>query len=215
MRHPKHALCSIVVTLVALAVGSAQAQGIVGSRHDFSSTGWDWDFMHGGSNEICIPCHTPHDSETVVAGALWNHELSTATYSLYSSLTLDATVDQPVGVSKLCLSCHDGSVALDSWGGQTGSVFWGSGHDDVMGTELDDDHPISFIYDENLASNDGQLFDPTTGLSGLGGTIDGDLLFDSRVECASCHDVHDGLGTEYLLRVSDPETGLCRICHDK
>lgn len=82
--------------------------GIAGSDHDFSGEGW-------AGGQICIVCHTPHNSDVSVADApLWNHEVSTALYTLYSSPTLDATVNQPSGASKLCLSCHDGSLECAS-----------------------------------------------------------------------------------------------------
>jgi predicted CXXCH cytochrome family protein len=106
-------------------------------------------------------------------------------------------------------------VALDSWGGQTGTVFWGAGHKDVMGTDLTDDHPISFTYNAALAGDDGGLVDPETTASGLGGTIEADLLFNGRLECASCHDPHDELGNDRMLRLSNAGSAFCLACHEK
>lgn len=172
--------------------------------------------MHGGSDEICIPCHTPHNADvTVIDAPLWNHQVTVAVFTPYSSSTLNATVGQPNGSSKLCLSCHDGTVALDSWGGQTGTVFWSSGHNDVMGTDLTDDHPISFTYDATLAFNDLELHDPTITNSGLGGTVSGDLLINNQLECSSCHDVHNEFGNNYLLRIDNIASSLCLTCHNK
>ncbi len=174
--------------------------------------------MHGGTDEICIPCHTPHNADaSVVDAPLWNHEVTTANFTPYTSTTMDAATGQPDGVSKLCLSCHDGTVALDSWGGQTGTVFWSSGHRDVMGTDLTDDHPISITYNSALATSDGELADPSTTNSGLGNTIDTDLLFGQKLQCASCHDVHNTQsvpGTKLLL-ISNVNSGLCLTCHLK
>lgn len=66
--------------------------------------------------EICVFCHTPHNANPKVP--LWNHAPSAAgNYTPYESLTLDAAVGQPDGASKLCLGCHDGTVAV----GLTGS----------------------------------------------------------------------------------------------
>ena len=66
---------------------------------------------------------------------LWNHKVTTATYTLYSSPTLKATLSQPTHYgSKLCLSCHDGTVALDSFGGNTGTTFIDSSNS--VGTDL-------------------------------------------------------------------------------
>jgi len=71
-----------------------------------------------GTTEVCIFCHTPHGGDTSVGGGaapLWNRNLSTATYVLYDSPNFDGvSKGQPAGVSKACLSCHDGTVAFDS-----------------------------------------------------------------------------------------------------
>jgi predicted CXXCH cytochrome family protein len=179
---------------------------IRGTSHDFSSQPWS-----GG--EICVVCHTPHFADTSVTDApLWNHEVTAASYSLYSSPTLDAAPSQPDGSSKLCLGCHDGTVAVDSFGGMPGTrfVFPAS----LIGTDLTDDHPISIIYDTALATADGELFDPQSAPSGLGGTIDDDLLLAGKIQCSSCHDVH-GAGFDKFLIKSNAASALCLTCHDK
>ncbi len=182
-------------------------QTIVGSAHDFSSETWN------PSGEVCIVCHTPHHAISTDA-PLWNHEVTTATFTTYSSSTLDATVGQPDGTSKMCLSCHDGTVAIDNFGGQTGGSEFITG-DDLIGTDLSNDHPISFTYDATLATNDGGLFDPTTTNSGLGGTIADDMLSGGKLQCSSCHDVHNGSGVAKLLVKSNANSALCLTCHNK
>ncbi|UCF93513.1 MAG: hypothetical protein JSW39_04945, partial [Desulfobacterales bacterium] len=145
-----------VFSALALVAGfSAVAlAGIQGSAHDFSGFGF-------AGGQICLPCHTPHNAESDAA-PLWNHELSVATYNLYSSPSLDAAVGQPTGASKLCLSCHDGTVAVDSFGGDSGTIFISAfGADVDLTTDLSNDHPISFTYDNALATTDPGLFDPT------------------------------------------------------
>jgi predicted CXXCH cytochrome family protein len=182
---------------------------IAGSAHDFSGQGWN----PGG--EICIVCHTPHNANTTVAGApLWNHALSVVpNYVIYSSVTMNATVGQPSASSKLCLSCHDGTVALDSFGGTTGTNFMTGGA--LVGTDLSNDHPISITYDQALATADGGLFDPTATQSGLGGTITATMLFGDQVQCASCHDVHNSAGLPFLLLKTNAGSALCLTCHNK
>ncbi|MBN1223272.1 MAG: cytochrome C [Candidatus Aminicenantes bacterium] len=198
----------IFAAALTLTVGAFGQGTIVGSAHDFSTEAWNT----GG--QICVVCHTPHNADlTINDSPLWNHEVTTATYTLYSSSTLDATPGQPGGYSKLCLSCHDGTVALDSFGGETGSTNI-SGNA-LFGTDLSNDHPISITYDTSLASTDGELYDPTTASSGLGGTIDADMLFASKMECASCHDVHNKPGIEKLLLKSNAASALCLTCHSK
>jgi len=59
------------------------------------------------------------------------------------------------------------------------------------------------------------LFPPTTTNSGLGSTIDNDMLFDGKMECASCHDVHNRFGVSGLLKMSNVNSELCLTCHNK
>jgi predicted CXXCH cytochrome family protein len=203
---------ALVLTTIALfAVVQINAQTILGSAHDFSSQAWNL------TGELCKVCHTPHNGVTTIPGApLWNHALSTATYTVYTSSTLDAIVGQPNGTTKLCLSCHDGTIALNNFVGNPyfGADVFATGAA-LLGTNLTNDHPISFLYDAALASTDGELFNPVTKLSGLGGTIDADMLFNHQMECASCHDVHNGTGISHLLVKTNVASALCLTCHDK
>ncbi len=208
-----YAAAAVVGSLLASDV--VLAGTIVGSDHDFSTTGW-------AGGQICVACHTPHRAITSVADApLWNHALTTQTYTLYASPTLNATLTQPGGGSKLCLSCHDGTVALNSFGGTTGTIFIGTGTAN-LGTSLADDHPLGFVYDAALVSVDPSLA-PTTKSVTVGsgtqtktGTIASNLLFAGKLECASCHDVHNTFtaGT-HLLKVTNSGSALCLVCHQK
>ncbi|NOX90398.1 MAG: cytochrome c3 family protein [Calditrichaeota bacterium] len=201
-------LLSVILSVMFL-VSISFGQSIVGSAHDFSGKSWN------ATGEICIVCHTPHNADNTVTGApLWNHEVTTATFTPYSSATLDATVGQPDGSSKLCLSCHDGTVAVDNFGGETNGGEFVTG-DYLIGTDLSNDHPVSFTYDAALASADGDLYDPTTESSGMGGTIADDMLTNGELQCASCHDVHNGSGVAKLLVKNNSNSALCLTCHSK
>jgi hypothetical protein len=221
----KNILSILLIVCVAFFITEDMQGGIENSHHDFRSSGWS-------DGQICIVCHTPHNADTsVVDSPLWNHEVTSATFTLYTSPTLDASLNQPSGHSKLCLSCHDGTIAVDSYGGQTGTHPLTSDRFGYIGTNLTAHHPISFAYDSNLASTDGELHDPGSSASGLGGTIQEDLLFSNQMECSSCHDVHvsrntqgcigchftqPGVTTESLsLRVSNSGSALCLTCHAK
>jgi len=196
---------------------------IVESAHDFSPQGWS-----GG--EICVACHTPHNANTSVADApLWNHALTSAVFTVYSSSTLNAgTPGQPDASSRLCLSCHDGTVAVDSFGGNTGTTFVTGPAAVGAGGSLADDHPISITYNAALATADPGLFNPdsvtvTIGAGGTRtrtGTITEVMLIGSQVQCASCHDVHNtftvpGTFGNPLLKVSRQASALCLTCHNK
>ena len=76
---------------------------VAGTAHDLSPS-------QDGSM-ACQYCHTPHMA--LADTPLWNHKLSDRVYEIYWSSSLDAKVGQPTGSSKLCLSCHDGTIALE------------------------------------------------------------------------------------------------------
>jgi len=200
---------SLSVLFVLIASASSYA-GISGSAHDMSGVSWNT------TGEICIVCHTPHNANTTVADApLWNHAVTSATYTLYTGTAMKATVGQPAGVSKLCLSCHDGTVAEDSFGSTTGThTISGTSK---LGTDLSNDHPISFTFDGALATADAGLNSPTTtSVGSLGGTIDSKLLVNHKVECSSCHDVHNtNASLPHLLKVDNSGSALCLTCHNK
>ncbi|MHC4749606.1 MAG: cytochrome c3 family protein, partial [Planctomycetota bacterium] len=107
--------------------------------------------MAGGS--ACSFCHTPHGALT--GTPLWSHKLSTAVYNIYQSSSLEANIGQPTGSSKLCLSCHDGTVAVTESirGSSFGGTYIAPGAAN-LGTDLSDDHPISFVYSIELSAKD-------------------------------------------------------------
>jgi predicted CXXCH cytochrome family protein len=192
---------SLAVAALSVLVAAAAGAQISNTAHDMSARGWNT------SGEICVVCHTPHNADATYE-PLWNHAVTAEVFSVYSSNTLDAAVGQPDGTSKLCLSCHDGSLGVDDFGGSgtSAEVIAGAA---LMGTDLSNDHPISFTY-----VIDSGLYDPAVQNSGLGGTIDEDLLFGGKVECGSCHDVHDNSNPPFL-RMSNAGSDLCLTCHNK
>ncbi|RMF95793.1 MAG: cytochrome C [Gammaproteobacteria bacterium] len=212
-------LQSAATALLFAVAPMSMAGTIAGSDHDFSGINPD--------GQICVNCHTPHNADTSVATApLWNHDVTSATFTLYSSPTMNAIPGQPSGSSKLCLSCHDGTVAVDSFGGRTGSVFIQPTDSHYIGTDLSNDHPISITYDSALATADPGLNDPavTTVTIGQGGdktntgTVSELMLPADQVQCSSCHDVHNNFvppGAKDLLRVTVANSQLCFTCHNK
>jgi predicted CXXCH cytochrome family protein len=209
-------IAATTMILLFLSSPVTLAGTIVGSPHDFRGYRWN------RSGEICTPCHAPHTTRALPA-PLWNLAISTPTYIMYGKTnhpTLDARDDRrPDGMSKICLSCHDGIVAPDRYGGMAdgGADLTGK---DPIGTHPSSNHPVSFNYDTALATADGDLFDPATRLSGLIGsigTIDADMLFANRMECSSCHDVHNtkAVPETKLLVKDNAGSALCLTCHDK
>ncbi len=178
---------------------------ISGSVHDFSGNGWS-------QGEICLPCHTPHNADTTqLDSPLWNHEVTTATFTVYSSPTLKVTPLAPRGISKLCLSCHDGTLALDSFGGNLGSNYISGEYN--VGTDLSDDHPISIYWSHQ---NDLQSLGCVQCHNPRPSDTNSDLpFFDRYIECATCHDVHAGTSYDKLLRKTLQGSELCLYCHGK
>jgi len=209
----------LILSSLLLGLFAIQVTGqITGSAHDFTqapSNVWNT------TGKICIVCHTPHNGVTGLNAPLWNHELSGIDpYIMYTSTTFQGGPSgQPDGTSKLCLGCHDGTVALENFGGTTGGTNFVTGGalvGGVAGDDLSNDHPISFTYDAALATADGELENPAVALSGMpsGGTINDDMLFAGELQCASCHDVHNN-GNTSLLLVDNAGSALCLTCHIK
>ncbi|AMC12038.1 hypothetical protein Lupro_12540 [Lutibacter profundi] len=182
------------------------AQSIITTKHNLSvsSTGT---IKATSESEICIFCHTPHNSSP--RAPLWNKNSSGTTYILYNSSTLDAVPGQPDGSSILCLSCHDGTIAL-------GEVISRTTPIDMTGvmpsksnltTDLSNDHPISFTYDAALAAVDGQLKTPPLNSMAI-------LDYNSKLQCTSCHDPHKEINPKFL-RASIEFSDLCFLCHDR
>ena len=202
----------LLVFFVCVLLSTGLFAVITGSAHDFQASGW-------AGGEICLPCHTPHNAKTGADNLvpLWNHDVTASVFTVYTSPTgtLDAgALGQPTGVSKACLSCHDGTIGLDAYGSNppVPTMIGGAFN---LGTDLGNDHPISFTYNTALATADGELWDPAADPSGLGGTIQVDLLFADQLECGSCHDVHNTAAVAKLLRKSNAGSALCLTCHDK
>lgn len=198
-------IAGFLLASVALTMPAALATGIASTKHNLTPTG-PGNFKAPENTGLCIFCHTPHNASP--QGALWNRELSAATYTLYTSSTLKSTPGQPSGSSRLCLSCHDGTMAMGTvlrplHGVQpTLGKLTGSG---VVGTDLSDDHPISFAYDADLAAARGDLVNPTGSAKAL------HLAPNGQMQCTSCHDAH--VERANFLHMDPIKGALCTTCH--
>ena len=163
----------LVVVMFLVSTNLWAASDVSKTWHNMSSTSPEWPYQSTNEDEVCIYCHTPHGG--TLDAPLWNRALPTGAFTHYSSATLSATI---VGVNRavnaeslVCMSCHDGAVALNailnesnSTGGPPSQSYplppppspFGVGS--VIGTiaingaaqaqsrNLTDDHPISFSY---------------------------------------------------------------------
>ena len=65
--------------------------------------------------EICVYCHTPHGANSQVNAPLWNRTINATGYTIYDKpRTLNRPIGQPGPNSLTCLSCHDGTISIDS-----------------------------------------------------------------------------------------------------
>ncbi len=169
------------------------------------------------NEEVCIYCHTPHNANVDPAdyGPLWNAGVQTRTdFTPYSSATLDAVIGDPlIGPSRLCISCHDGTIAVDIALG--GNRRIAPPREIGDGATLASDHPVGFDYIA-AAELDNEIRPATASFST--GTI-ADFLFTSGsgeiMTCATCHDVHEwGPGRSFLY-VENDNSALCLACHIK
>lgn len=157
-------LPAIASVLLLMSWTGIVVAGVVGSKHDLTAGG-DAQSTTTSTDQVCVFCHTPHGSDTSAPVPLWNKVLGApGSYTQYSTLqtpSFDST-EAPVGsVSLACLSCHDGTQAMDvviNAPGSGGYNAAGAEFDLVnigtmtdtpvpnLGTDLTNDHPISMQY---------------------------------------------------------------------
>ena len=202
------------IPLLAQIKGDVKISGDVIGIHDLSPGSRSP--ITGARPGSCFYCHAPH-SGLATGQALWNQTQTKATFQLYTSTTYHQKGRQPMmgSDSRLCLSCHDGTVAVGNTivSGQvtmTGSMS----AEDVLGTNLQSSHPFSL----QLPIKD--AIDLIASLASRGKTGDPQgkvTLIDGNVECTSCHNPHvqaiDLLSQNFLVRDSS-KAQMCLACHD-
>ena len=172
-------LSALFFTLFTLGLGVLPVQaGIANTKHNLSpSSAVGNNLVSAGTDEICVFCHTPHAADTTAPVPLWNKRLTTgATYTTYATLNSSSIDGEilPVGsISLACLSCHDGTQAMDNiinapgsggydvtGGGTNGLGYTWSGTRvnalgmmtnsatslSMLGNDLSNDHPIGIKY---------------------------------------------------------------------
>lgn len=203
---------------------------------------------------ICIFCHHPHNS--IAAGTatnsgdmdyspLWNRNMSEVVFTAYTNgfangevvnaTSTDKRHDLNAGsnvigpVSLLCMSCHDGVVALSAYSQQTGSFVSGSvqggnssANNPLTGTaafagNLSNHHPMGFNY-VAVQGADAEIADVATPLVPDGTVRIQDVLYGGNMECVTCHDVHNTAnqaGAERFLWRTNDHSNFCLTCHLK
>jgi hypothetical protein len=232
-------LCGFIL-LFFCTTGEKAHASIVTTQHNLSITG-PGPIKAVSETQICVFCHTPHHADS--SGPLWNHSLSSASsYIVPSSATLLSTPQNPPdGDSRLCLSCHDGTVAIGSvinlGGAATTISMQDSGTGELtggkltpntptnFGTDLSGHHPVSIEVDPALITDkEAQCNSGLVSLKVCNPTAPVKLLSTANlygagphthvgVQCSSCHDAHEDPvpGTTMFLRVDASQ--LCGLCH--
>lgn len=207
------ALLPLLLMLGIVVQAQVTGGGDVLGVHNLSTSGTG---PVKGPSDACLYCHAPHSGVGATNSALWSQTLSVQTYTAYSSTTLKNAPIQPTlgGSSSLCLSCHDGTVAV----GQTQPYgpFTMTGSmtpSDMFGSGLQGSHPFSLKLpmvdapdlQASLTSTHSTA-DPTKAVQ----------LINGNVECTSCHSPHvqaiDRVSQNFLVR--DSSNGqMCLACH--
>jgi hypothetical protein len=203
----------------------AQHDSVASTVHNLSTSG-PGEVRSLNETEVCKFCHIPHNA--VVPTPLWSHTLSEAQYDLPNLRARGGSVQdlpQPDGSSRLCLSCHDGTVALGDIAGESRTVAMAGaqrlspGRRGYLGTDLSGSHPVSFIVPDGDATTSDSNRD--MGLRSLA-TIraDRDIRLDkqNKMQCTTCHDPH---ADRYYRRdvvprfwVKPTVEEVCLACHE-
>lgn len=206
--------------LIVLLIWSSVYAGIVTTKHNLSATG-PGPIKAVSEQRVCVFCHAPHNALTV--GPLWNHSMSSAAYTLYKSGTLKSPTDpaiQPDRGARLCLSCHDGTIAIGAVvnsGGASTTISMqatpsldaqgklAAGTSSNLGTNISGHHPVSIEVNSSLitAKNDQcvnnliamRVCTPPSASAVKLKATDNQYSVGPRsyvgVQCSSCHDPHN------------------------
>jgi hypothetical protein len=225
----------VASSAVAFAAGEP-GTGVLGSVHDMRTvTVGAVDI--GGNDRVCAFCHTPHHAYLGSSPSdyypLWSRKLDIATFTPYASSTINAidwATDIAIGPTRLCMSCHDGTIAPDQHYGNSGvkpglteanqgagDAAWFGGAGVGAGIKgLTNDHPVGFNYDTVATGPSTPGTNPTVGqVQGAGAQEDvwiraagNDLVYTNNTWGIK---VQDRLYT-------DPTDGArymtCATCHD-
>lgn len=193
--------------LISVTGGTAGVYtDIRGSAHDLSLDG----------EEVCIYCHAPISASPDSPVPLSNRDISNRTFTMYSSPTMDMSVEPvPGDASLVCLSCHDGATAFDSLVNNPGVNNSGvmTGRAAIGADGLANDHPISVEYDPSKDPHHAPITNGKVGELPLFAKSGGDS-HRTQVECSTCHNAHDP-GHGNFLRMSNARSRLCLTCHRK
>jgi hypothetical protein len=227
----------ILVLAVSLIIAGVAMATVVSTKHDMRAivTGIDGRSITATGSlttQVCVFCHHPHRGTSTLAGSvlLWNINDNAQTYATYSSPTTNATdiggnvgTDDAAKYTLLCMGCHDGGGASNTFIRSAADGALGTAPDLLtgntnLGSTLEDDHPVDFVYPSTAIAADGL----TDIKIAAGGQVVGNVgsttypLYIGTMQCATCHNVHNGdsSGVQFMRGnniIANSE--ICRDCH--
>jgi hypothetical protein len=209
----------IIIVLTLIPGQSARSGGkgsVFDSKHNLSTSG-KGDIKSPTETRVCIFCHSSHN--TSKEGPLWNHQTTTQkTFSTYKRSTMSSQPEQPNGATKLCLSCHDGTIAVGAVRGLSRPITMqnvGAGGEipanrkGNFGLDLSGTHPVSVKYKQSTALAVKHLRWPPLDPEKIVGPD-----ADGYVQCTSCHDPHDDSKSDrYPFWKKTTFDEVCLTCH--
>jgi predicted CXXCH cytochrome family protein len=205
----------LTILLTAGAAGAGTRSSIVDTPHNLSVSG-KGEIRSTTETRICIFCHSSHNASP--EGPLWNHETTVGQFRTYDRSTMINNPEAPNGATKLCLSCHDGTIAVGavrSMGRRIAMTNVGPsgeiprGRKSNLGTDLSGTHPVSVKFQQRSAlMKQGLRWPPFDPQSQVG------LDSEGYVQCTACHDPHGSRSTRYPFWQKDSFSEVCIVCHE-
>jgi predicted CXXCH cytochrome family protein len=240
-------LSGIGVWAIASTAYPQNTAVIAGGPHDLTNGSALRNTNAAIAGQTCVFCHTPHGGSNTIP--LWNRRAPTGgAYQLYTSSTTDVTTTTgavAASVSGACLSCHDGTIAVDVLADVNGLAFGPSvtftrqgtakstyangsggagnvltGGLPFLGTDLRNDHPVAIIYETARAAKASEFVTPV--VSGPKITVGGASpvpIYGSSAATATveCASCHNPHNNSLgnFLRKANTGSAICLSCHVK
>ncbi len=212
----KVGLALLLLLIISSVVNSgAKAGSIFDSKHNLSSSG-PGEIKSQSETRVCIFCHNSHNSSS--DGPLWNHKSTTvASFKTYNRSTLTSRPEQPNGATKLCLSCHDGTIAVGAIRGLSEPIAMAGVNNNGtiptsrksnIGSDLTGTHPVSLKFSQSAALTSKHLKWPLNDPANKGF-----LDANGYIQCTSCHDPHSSQSEKYPFWKRSTFSEVCQACH--
>ncbi len=200
-------VATLFTATAASAAGTRGGSSVFGSKHDLSVTG-PGPIKAESETRVCIFCHISHGASATAKHLSSRPEIGNS-HVPYGSSTSRSAAQAPTGSSRVCLSCHDGTIAVGETlagtirmnGATAGGRIPGTRRSN-LGTDLRRTHPVSI----DGAAKGTRAPSPASPVR----------LDAGKVQCTSCHEPHAEFGGApegKFLRETTRDARLCGTCH--